>query len=180
MATNGFIGVASLGTDMARTSTKDNEEIAEIDPFESTLAWRHGAVAGLIAAVAMGLLMSATQIDVLRDAIPGLYGLEGDLVAGWIAHLVHGVLFGLVFAAVMTDPGLARIGERPRMTALAGIVYGSVLAVVGAGIVMPMWLGFVGFAESPPLPNITGPTLLWHALYGVVLGVIFATLQRHW
>lgn len=164
---------------MAESTTKNGEEYAEIDPFEADLAWRSSAVAGFVAAITTGLLMSAIQPDMLRDVIAGLYGFEGNVAAGWAAHLVHGTLFGIAFAVVLTDPALARIGNRVSTTALAGTAYGLVLAVVGAGIIMPIWLGLIGFADTPPLPAITAPTILWHVVFGLVLGLVFFALYRN-
>ena len=53
-----------------------------------------------------------------------------------------------------------------------------VLAVVGAGIVMPIWLAVVGFGAPRSLPHVTIPLLAWHLVYGVVLGGVFAHLNN--
>jgi hypothetical protein len=58
-------------------------------------------------------------------------------------------------------------------TVVAGVVFGLVLAVAGAGIVLPIWLGAVGVDVGASIPFVTVPSLLWHTLYGVVLGVGF-------
>jgi len=102
--------------------------------------------------------------------IAGLYGSEGSLVVGWIAHPIHGSLFGAVSAAVLADPGLYRITEWVWKTVVAGVVYGLVLAVVGAGIVMHIWLGVVGVSMATSIPNVSAPLLVWHLVSGVVLG----------
>jgi hypothetical protein len=147
------------------------------EPFERRWGWRGGAVAGAVATVAMGLAISLMQLSMLRVAIAGLYGFEGSLLAGWAAHLLHGSLFGVVFAAILADPGLYRVSEWLWKTALAGVVYGLVLAVVGAGIVMPIWLGVVGVSVTAAIPNVTVPLLVWHAVYGVVLGGLFPFVE---
>lgn len=147
------------------------------DPFEARWAWKSGAVAGLIATVAMGLAITATDLSTLRLAIAGLYGFEGSLVVGWLAHLAHGTVFGAVFAAVRSDPGLYRLTERRWKTTLAGAVYGIVLAVGGAGIIMPIWLGVVGVSVPVTVPNVTVPVLWWHLLYGTVLGAVFPSIR---
>ena len=97
-----------------------------------------GTVAGLVATVAMGLAITVTDLSTLRSAVAGLYGFEGGLLAGWLAHLAYGTVFGVVFAAVLSDPGLFRLAERRWKTALAGIVYSVVLAVGGAGVIVPI------------------------------------------
>lgn len=146
--------------------------------FETTWSWRAGALAGLVATVVMGVTISLTDLATLQEAIAGLYGQSGSLVVGWAAHLVHGVLFGLLFAAVLTDPSLYRVSDRIHVSLVAGVVYGLVLAVVGAGIVMPMWLSAVAYSGVVPVPNVTVPLLVWHLIYGAVLGVVFPYLEN--
>jgi hypothetical protein len=146
-------------------------------PFEATVSWRAGGAAGFVATAVMGAAISAMDLGTLRVAIAGLYGFEGSLVAGWAAHLVHGTLFGVVFAALLADPGLHRVSEWLWKTLVAGVVFGLVLAVVGAGIVLPIWLGVVGVDVGASVPFVTVPSLLWHAVYGVVLGAGFHLLD---
>lgn len=145
--------------------------------FEHRWRWRGGALAGLLAAVAMGAVISITNLDTIRLAIAGLYGLRGSLLAGWLAHVVHGTLFGLLFAAVLSDPGLARVGERHRLSVPAGLVYGVVLAVAGAGVIMPIWLTLAGVPDPPTVVNLDPPVLLWHLVYGGVLGSVFPLVR---
>jgi hypothetical protein len=142
-------------------------------PFEAQWSWKGGAIAGFVATAAMGLVITAMSLPTLRAGIAGLYALEGSLAAGWVAHLFHGTLFGLLFAAILTDPSVHALTEYVWKTVLAGAVYGLVLAVVAAGVVMPMWLATIGFPTPPQVPFVTGPVLLWHLVYGVVLGVLF-------
>jgi hypothetical protein len=39
---------------------------------------------------------------------------------------------------------------------------------------MPAWLSAVGSPASPPLPNFAPPSLVWHLVYGGVLGGVYA------
>jgi len=153
------------------------EHDGTLPAFESTPAWRGGALAGVVATVVMGGIITATDLAVLQESIAGLYGLRGNLVAGWVAHLAHGTLFGAVFALLLADPGLYRLTEWRWKTLLAGVIYALVLAVVGAGIMMPIWLGFAGFPAPPSVPHVTTPSLLWHLVYGVVLGAVFPPVE---
>lgn len=153
-----------------------NERVETPEAFEGAWAWKGGAVAGFAAAIVMGVAISIVELDTLRLAIAGLYGFEGNLVAGWIAHLAHGTLFGLIFAGILSDPSLHRIDDWAWKSAVAGVIYGLVLAVLGAGIIMPMWQGVVGVPTQGSIPNVTTPTVLWHAIYGVVLGGLFPSL----
>jgi hypothetical protein len=128
---------------------------------------------GIVAGVAMGLLS-----DVLAGLLPvigALYGVSDPLV-GWITHLFHSVVFALLFAAGYTH---FRDGH-PDGTVLTGSLFavgwGIVLWLVAAGLIMPVWLRLVGVPAE--LPNLNGVGLLAHALWGVVLGAVYAPLRR--
>lgn len=147
--------------------------------LETGWRWRGGAIAGLVATVAMGIAITTVEAATMRVAIAGLYGQSGNLVAGWLAHLLHGTLFGMLFAVLLSDPGVHRVPEWYWKTIVAGVTYGLVLAVVGAGIIMPIWLNVVGFQSPPPVPNVTRSLLVWHLLYGLVLGGVFPAVTDH-
>jgi hypothetical protein len=152
-----------------------HEETAAV--FESDPAWRGGALAGFLATVVTGVVVAATNLSVLQESVAGLYGLQGNLIAGGVAHLAHGTLFGALFALLLADPGLYRLTEWRWKTLVAGVTYALVLAVFGAGIIMPIWLAFAGFPAPPAIPNVTTPLLLWHLVYGVVLGAVFPVVE---
>ncbi|WP_435361425.1 histidine kinase [Haloarchaeobius sp. DFWS5] len=154
-------------------SAVDAEQRVGIDvPFESRFAWRAGALSGALAAIVMGIAITLVQLETLRVAIAGLYGFEGSLFVGWLAHVFHGAVFGVLFAAVLADPGLFDVRDWLWKSVAAGVVYGIVLAVFGTGIIMPMWLDIVGLGPVP-IPNVTTPLIVWHVVYGVVLGAAF-------
>lgn len=151
----------------------------DTDPsFFARWLWKEGALAGIVAAAVSALAITLLSPDVLSDQIAGLYNLQGSLVAGWIAHLVHGTVFGIIFAAVLTDPLMSGARKTPRRTVFVALVFGFVLAFFGAGVLMPLWLEGVGISERPPMPNVTLLLMLWHGVYGVVLGVGFAVLDH--
>lgn len=153
-------------------------EIKEVPAaFQAKVAWRGGALAGLIATIAMGVVITAMNIEVLRVAIAGLYGFAGNIAIGWIAHLAHGVLFGIGFAVLLSEPGMYGMGKRVRSSVVAGIGYGLFLAIVAAGIIMPIWLSIVGLTSLPSLPNVTTAMVVWHLIYGSVLGGLFPFLK---
>jgi len=161
---------------MSSGSQQPFESVAVPDPFQERLHWLRGAAAGAVAATVMAAVIAAADLSVLRDAIAGLYLQSGSLVAGALVHVVHGALFGVVFAVVLSDPTLVRVEDSMLEAVVAGVVYGLVLAVVGAGVIMPMWLETVGAATVPEIPYVTGPLVLWHVVFGVVLGAVYAGL----
>jgi len=154
------------------------EEDRSVEPFDGHLALLGGAGAGFVAAVAMGLTFVLFEPALLRDYVPGLYGFAGSLVVGWLAHLGHGILFGLVFAVVMDDPSLVSVSGRIWTAVLAGVVFGIVLAVVGTGIVLPMWSRAAGFSPAPAIPFVTAALLVGHVVFGAVLGALFHVVDR--
>ena len=136
--------------------------------------WQAGVVGGIAGAAVMAVLISIMNVDVLAGAIPGLYGLSGG-IAGWVVHLSHGAVLGVVFAALVE---VVYPGERSAATIVGlGLLWGVVTWIGLAGLVMPLWLSAVGFPMAPPFPNFAIPSLLWHAVYGGVLGVAYAGLR---
>ena len=134
---------------------------------EST--WKGGLGAGLAGGAVMGLMLTTMMTPVIEVAIPAMYGLSGG-AAGWVAHMSHSAVLGVVFAGVANAVG---VGENLPKSVGLGVVYGAVLWVVLAALVMPVWLSAVGFAGAPPLPNFNPTSLVGHLVYGGVAGAVF-------
>jgi hypothetical protein len=134
--------------------------------------WKAGVVGGLAGAAVMGALVVAMNLATLAVAIPSLYTLAppANPGVGLFVHLSHGAVLGVVFAGLVQ---VFNIGEPKRLVGL-GLGWGVTTWVVLAALVMPLWLGAVGSPASPPFPNFAVPSLLWHAVYGVVLGGVYA------
>jgi uncharacterized membrane protein YagU involved in acid resistance len=159
---------------MAETHEHERETKTTIE----SQTWITGGISGLVAGIVMGIMLQMMMTPVITTAIPALYGANG-LVAGWIAHLVHSIVFGLIFAAIVVSiPSLRGYADRLTTSAGLGIVYGVLVWIVAAGIVMPIWLGAVGFPMVPPLPNFNPMSLVGHVVYGVILGGLFPLLRN--
>jgi signal transduction histidine kinase/uncharacterized membrane protein YagU involved in acid resistance len=142
---------------------------AATDQFQITAdrLWR-GTAAGLVAGVAMGLV---TQFVTGNMSVIGvLYG-AANVGIGWVTHLYHSVFFALLFVAA-TVPWV-RDDDWRRLVSF-GAVYGAILWLVAASVVMPLWLRSVGVAT--PVPNVRLPSLLNHLLWGGVFGATYAWL----
>ena len=137
-----------------------------------------GIAGGLLGAGAFGVVLTFLAPDVIYLAIPSLYALapppSGAL--GWIIHLIHGAVLGAVFAVLVGYIELENVTAQRQ--ALAGVVYGVVVWLLLAGLVMPVWLGVVGSPADPPLPNLDTTSLTGHLIYGVVLGVAYYALEN--
>lgn len=136
-----------------------------------------GAVGGLAGGIVFGVMMTVMMTEVMAKAIPALWGLEG-MVAGWIIHLINSAIFGLIFAAVASRGSLDQYSQRVTRSTGLGILYGIVVWVVAAVIVMPIWLQVVGFPMAPDVPNVNMQSLVGHIAYGLVLGALYPLLRR--
>lgn len=134
--------------------------------------WQNGVIGGLAGGLVFGALMSLMMPMAIENAIPALWGLEGGL-AGWLIHMANAAILGVVFVAL-----IPYVLEKPTVsdTVGFGVVYGAILWVVLAVLVMPVWLSAVGFAGAPPLPNINWMSFLGHIAYGAILGGVYAAL----
>lgn len=155
-----------------------------VEPASAITAngWVAGAIGGFIGSVAFGLIMMyVIPAPMLEIVIPAMYGFEGPaLLAGWAIHQFHGVVLGLAYVAlVRAIPGRVRETARDRTGALGlGVAYGVVTTLVLAVLVMPVWLGVVGFAGAPPFPNVSYPgtlvSLVGHVVYATPVAVAYA------
>lgn len=136
--------------------------------------WQAGLLGGIAGGVVFGAMMSVMMTPVIEMAIPALYGIEGPAgLAGWVIHMSNSAILGVVFGALVGASDLSGTGT----LAGVGLAYGIALWVVLAAVVMPIWLGVVGFPGAPPLPNFNPMSMTGHAVYGVVLGVVYAALR---
>lgn len=128
-----------------------------------------GVVGGLIATIAMTALMLTMGDDsppptaLLWAKVTG--GDPADaMMPGMVLHLFYGVVAGAVLAAVAVA-GLLPLSLGSLVGgAIAGIGYGIVLFVVAAAVWMRGVLGM------EPEPQQVGGFLVFHLVYGVVLG----------
>jgi hypothetical protein len=140
-------------------------------PDVSVGNWKAGVVGGLVGALVMGVLVIVMNTPTIAVAIPSLYGLAPPPSPGLglVVHLSHGAVLGVVFAGLAGALGLESTG---RLVG-AGVTWGVVTWVVLAALLMPVWLSAVGSPASPPFPNFAMPSLLWHVVYGAVLGGVY-------
>lgn len=128
--------------------------------------------ASLVAGLTMATAMVGLDGDV--PVIGALYGAESIPVAT-IAHEFHSVVFGLIYAAVLSAAPAAYIrsvGTR----ILLGVVFGALLWLVAAGLIQPVWLQLVGI--DTPVPNLTLPGFAGHLVWGLTLGSLYHAGDR--
>jgi hypothetical protein len=137
--------------------------------------WKAGVLGGIAGALAMGVLVLVMNDATLAVAIPSLYGLAPppNPGLGIAVHVSHGAVLGVVFAGLTQA---LDVRETNRLVGL-GIAWGVAAWIGLAALVMPLWLAAVGSPASPPFPNFAPPSLLWHVVYGLVLGVVVVALR---
>jgi two-component sensor histidine kinase len=125
--------------------------------------------AGVVYGVVAELLGGSVSV------IGVFYGVENPLV-GWITHEFHSIVFGFVFAGIVS---VAPERYRGRLLAYAGIGagWGLVLWFVAAGVVSAVWLRLLGIPA--PLPSLSSMTLVTHLVWGVSLGLLTAFGYEH-
>ncbi|PSP48965.1 histidine kinase [Halobacteriales archaeon QH_1_68_42] len=104
-----------------------------------------------------------------------------SVTGSWQAGVLGGVVGALAMGGLMlatNEPTLAV--AIPSLYALAPPpnVAAGLFVHLSQGV-MPLWLSAVGSPASPPFPNFAVPSLLWHVVYGVFLGGVYAaTVER--
>ncbi|MFD1633326.1 histidine kinase [Haloplanus ruber] len=138
--------------------------------------WRAGTLGGIAGGLVMGALVVAMNAPTLAVAIPSLYALAPPptLGLGMVVHVSHGAVLGVVFAALVGVSGV----RTPTTQVGLGIAWGVAAWVGFAALLMPLWLRAVGSPASPPFPNFALPSLLWHAVYGAVLGAVYVATEE--
>ncbi len=129
-----------------------------------------GLVGGLVATIAMTVFMMTLGDDsppptaLFWTKYVGNEGPESYMMQGMTLHMFYGVVAGVVLAVALPVAGLGNVAL---LTALGvGLGYGFVL-FVGAAI---FWMNVV--LALDPEPKQVGSFLLFHLIYGVVLGGI--------
>lgn len=127
-------------------------------------------VAALIASVSLGGLLAGTGH---LEAVPRLYGLEGN---AWTIVIAHGL-----FAAVPFLAGLTRVAQHryapapvaaaphsPFLGGCLGVAYATVCWVVIVAYGIPLWIGMTG--GNLPMPYQHTASLVALVGYGAILG----------
>jgi len=186
---------ARLETDGGADATDRNADPARGDSAADRTPSGHGvatpllagALGGLVGAAAFGAMMWLVNPEFLRSSIPALYGLEPRGTFGWSVHLLHGVVLGLVFGAVVsrdavretlvpTDPDRLGPGGLGTRLVAGGIAFGIAVWAIIPVLTLPILTDIANEDRSDVLAIAGTESLAGHALFGLLLGVVYAVL----
>lgn len=145
-----------------------------------------GAVAGVLAGIAMGVVF-----ELGTDVMPvlGAFAGESSALRGWLVHLVLSMLYGVAFAFIVAYPPVADFAASFGLTEwiLVGVTYTVMVGAVTLGILpfvaeLP-WAASDGgtpfvLGEAPGVAGILPGVAfaIGHLLFGVILGAVYATI----
>ena len=140
-----------------------------------------GIIAGVVAGVVFGIMMqmmSAPTPDGGKMPMMAMVAMvvgSQSLVVGWLYHLFNSAVIGALFGAFL---GGRAHGYREGLA--WGAAWGAFWWVLGALILMPVFLGMPPFAalRMPPMRPVAMGSLVGHLIYGLVLGATYVRLWR--
>jgi uncharacterized membrane protein YagU involved in acid resistance len=133
-----------------------------------------GVIAGVAGGIVFGVLMAMMGI---LPMVGMLVGVESASV-GFLVHLVNSAVIGAVFGVLAW--GLA---DRAAPVLGAGMVYGVIWWVLGALILMPLWLSVTADPMMRDMIFVVGRdqwlSLMGHVIFGLITaGVLFGLRRR--
>jgi riboflavin transporter FmnP len=152
-----------------------SEAAGKTAPGVNRITLGRAVVAGVVGGIVFGIPL---QFVIERmPAIGALYtGGDPSVAVGWVAHLIHSAIFGLVFGLLTEADAIARLmRDNVGIAGFVGLGYGVVLWSINIAFVWPVWLDAVGFppAAEWSIPFLAPKPLMGHLIYGVTLGVVF-------
>ncbi|MDG5776657.1 ATP-binding protein [Haloarculaceae archaeon H-GB2-1] len=166
--------VDDSGTTVSLEVLRSDANVGSLDGAEqyygmSRRRLENAVVASVFAGILMGVVL---QVGAgILPVIGSLYGVQ-NAVVGWITHSFHSVVFGMVYASLLSH--VQSTGHGWRNALVLGTGYGLFLWVFAAGLIMPLWLHLV----NVPLPGtrMIGVSLVGHVIWGVANGLTFQRL----
>lgn len=136
---------------------------------------------GLAGGVLMGAVLQAGTglMPVIGESVG-----VGTVLAGWAVHLTLSVIFAAGFVGLLALTPLTTEIYTAADTALLGMAYGGLLAMVTWGLVLPIAIASGApfpLGESPTATGTLGLTIavgLGHLSYGLALGTIVGLRHR--
>ena len=138
-----------------------------------------GIAAGLIAGTVFGMMMqmmTAPTPDGGRMPMMAMVAMvvrSDSMAVGWIYHFFNSAVIGAIFGWLLGDRAAsygAGLGW--------GAVYGAIWWVLGALVLMPVFLGMPPFAPLKMMLPVAMGSLVGHLVFGVILGILFVRFRN--
>lgn len=152
-------------------------------------AARSGVVGGIVAGVVLGVVFQFGTDQLQMQA--ALYVATPDVWTGWLVHLVHSTLIGLVYAGIVAAYTNWYVDRLLSVTRRWGWLTSAVMPLVrtfgigtvvtsGMGLTVGLfaWLAFAGVAlplvlAGYPVPQVSLVATLGYLVYGLGLGTLY-------
>jgi uncharacterized membrane protein YagU involved in acid resistance len=141
----------------------------------------NGIVAGLVGGVGFGIMMQMMNAPTPEGGQMPMMAMVAQVVrsdsmaASWVYHLFNSAVIGAVFGWL-----LGQRGTQNRLGHGLGALYGFIWWILGALMLMPLFLGMPAFAPlmMAPMRPVAMGSLVGHLIYGIILGGGFAMLTQ--
>ena len=141
----------------------------------------NGIIAGLVGGIVFGIMMQTMNAPTPQGGEMPMMAMVAmvlgsmSVFVGWLYHLFNSAVIGAIFGWVLgarAQSFVAGLGW--------GAVYGFVWWIVGALILMPVFLGMPPFAPllMAPMRPVAMGSFVGHLIYGIILGGGFVMLKR--
>ncbi len=140
--------------------------------------WLHAVEAGLVAGLIFGLWFQFTMGSLA--ALGTVYELgEPALTFPWLVHMLHSVLFAVLFVVLVDSDALRGYASRPLTGALVGAGFGFVVWGIVLVVFQPFWMATVAGPAATDFSAFSSfRPLAAHLLWGLLVGGLFPQLRR--
>jgi uncharacterized membrane protein YagU involved in acid resistance len=147
---------------MSSASTMDIQKTGS--PAKLTTS---GAIAGLVGGLVFGVMMG------MMNMLPmvGTLVAQENAVIGFVVHMAISAVIGAIYGFV-----IGRFPNNAKTALVGGIVNGVVWWVLGALILMPLFLGVTQMIFV--IGQMQWMSLLGHVIYGLVTAFVFIPLAN--
>jgi hypothetical protein len=161
------------------TTVEKNNEYDVVNPSVFELIVYGGVIGGIAGGLAFSLLiLILTPSSGFYSTVAGLFLTDNtDVLTGFFVHIGIAVLFGTMFGLGLIM--VPKLGSSQLITFVSGIIWGFVLWIVAAHILMPFIMsGYQNLNGTDLLALDTWTnegsirSLLNHLIYGVLLAVV--------
>ena len=130
----------------------------------------HGVIGGLAGGLVFGILMG---IMGMLPTIGKMVGLQSATI-GFVVHMIISAIIGAEFSVVF-----GRFATRIGRSIAIGFAYGGLWWLLGPLTLMPLFMGMgLGVNWNLAAASTMLPSLMGHAIFGVVLSVVYSIIEH--